>query len=152
MKKLFCISFLFLFVCILTGCDSTKVLECTVKSAGNNMNVYGNIKYIFKNDKIVSQHSVFEFKDIIVSNIDENWNSYVEQFTKQNKPVEDVGYKRTVESDDKNHIFKIILDVDYTKITKDVMNNYNLDAEYVNLTYDGVKKSMLDNKDTISCK
>ena len=152
MKKTFCIITLFLFTFILTGCGNTKELECIMKNTGTNMNVYGTIKYTFKDDKIVSQHSVIEFKDITVPDIDKVWNIYVKQFKNQNMPADETGYKRTIDVDDKNHIFKIILDVDYTKITNDVMNNYGIDVAEANVTYEEMKKSMLDNEDTISCK
>lgn len=152
MKKKISVVILILFVFIISGCGNTKELECNLKNNGNNMNAYGDIKYTFKDDKIVSQHSVIEFKDITVPNIDQVWDTFVQQFTEQNQPVEEVGYKRTVKSDDKNHIFTVILDVDYSKITKEVMEKYGINEEEVFVSYDDMKQSMLENKDIVSCK
>lgn len=153
MKKKVNLLFILVFVIfIVTGCGNKKTLQCTMKNVGTNVNTYGDIKYTFKDDKIVSQHAVIEFKDFTVPDIDDNWETYVEQFTKQNKSVDESGYKRTVESDDKNHIFKVVLDVDYSKITNDTMNNYGIDPAEANATYDEMKESMLDNEDVISCK
>ncbi len=153
MKKVLSVTAMVLVgIFFLTGCGNEKVLECSMKNVGNNMNAYGNIKYTFKNDKIVSQHSVIEFKDITVPNLDQVWDTYVEQFTEQNKPADEVGYKRTVKSDNKNHTFTITLDVDYSKITSQVMNKYGINEEEASVSYDDMKRSMLDNPDTISCK
>lgn len=142
----------FLFIC-LTGCGNTKVLECSKKIVGVDMNVYQNIKYTFKNDKLVKQHLVTEFKDITADNVEQTWDTQVEKFTSQNQPVDVEGFKRTVESDDKNHTFKITIDIDYTKTTNQVLENYKISTDGINeVTYDGLKQSTLADDYTISCK
>lgn len=142
----------FLFIC-LTGCGNTKVLECSKKIVGVDMNIYQNIKYTFKNDKLVKQHLVTEFKDITADNVEQTWDTQVEKFTSQNQPVDVEGFKRTVESDDKNHTFKITIDIDYTKTTNQVLENYKISTDGINeVTYDGLKQSTLADDYTISCK
>lgn len=142
----------FLFIC-LTGCGNTKVLECSKKIVGVDMNIYQNIKYTFENDKLVKKHLVAEFKDITADNIEQTWDTQVEKFTNQNQPVDVEGFKRIVKSDDKNHIFKVTIDIDYTKTTNQILENYNISTDGINeVTYDELKKSTLADDYTISCK
>ena len=116
------------------------------------MNIYQNVKYTFKNDKLVKQHLVTEFKDITAENFEQTWATQVEKFTKQNQPVEVEGFKRTVEHDDKNYIFRIILDIDYTKTTNQILESYNIDTDGVNeVTYEDLKQSTLADEYTITC-
>lgn len=153
MKKYLCIPFVFLFICFLTGCGNTKVLQCTKKIVGTDMNIYQDIKYTFKNDKLVKQYLVTEFKDITVDNIEQTWNTQVEKFTNQNKPAEEEGFKRTVESDDKNHTFKVIMEIDYTKTTDQILNNYGISTDGVDeVNYEELKQGTLEDPYTISCK
>ena len=41
-----------------------------------------------------------------------------DQFTEQNPPVEENGYKRTVKADDKNYTFTVGIEIDYEAISK----------------------------------
>lgn len=153
MKKI-CVTILgvFLFIC-LTGCGNTKVLECSKKIVGVDMNVYQNVKYTFKNNKLIKQHLVTELKDITADNVEQTWDTQVEKFTNQNQPVDIEGFKRTVESDDKNHTFKITIDIDYTKTTNQILENYKISTDGINeVTYDELKQSTLADDYTISCQ
>lgn len=152
MKKICGIILSFFLIICITGCSNTKVLECSKKMVGDGMNIYQNVKYTFKNDKLVKQHLVTEFKDITAENFEQTWATQVEKFTKQNQPVEVEGFKRTVEHDDKNYIFRIILDIDYTKTTNQILESYNIDTDGVNeVTYEDLKQSTLADEYTITC-
>ena len=153
MKKI-CVTILgVLLVTCLTGCGNTKVLECSKKIVGSDMNIYQNIKYTFKNDKLVKQYLVTEFKDITADNIEQTWDTQVEKFTNQNQPVDVDGFKRTVKSDDKNHTFKVTIDIDYTKTTNQILESYKINTDGINeVTYDELKQSTLADEYTISCK
>ena len=153
MKKI-CVTILgVLLVTCLTGCGNTKVLECSKKIVGSDMNIYQNIKYTFKNDKLVKQYLVTEFKDITADNIEQTWDTQVEKFTNQNQPVDVDGFKRTVKSDDKNHTFKVTIDIDYTKTTNQILESYKMNTDGINeVTYDELKQSTLADEYTISCK
>ncbi len=153
MKKI-CVTILgVLLVICLTGCGNTKVLECSKKIVGSDMNIYQNIKYTFKNDKLVKQYLVTEFKDITADNIEQTWDTQVEKFTNQNQPVDVDGFKRTVKSGDKNHTFKVTIDIDYTKTTNQILESYKINTDGINeVTYDELKQSTLADEYTISCK
>ena len=141
MKK---ISFLILslFVTfVVSGCgkDSTKVLTCTGVNPGNNMNAAGNVEYTFENDKLTKAKMDVVFKDITVDNLSSVWGTFKTQFTEQNQPVEETGYRRTVKADDKNYTFTISIEIDYEKITKEIMDRYDVE-DYSSKTYDEIKK------------
>lgn len=72
------------------------------------------------------------------------------QFTKQNKPVEDVGFKRTVKADDKNYTFSVIMEIAMEKIVKETRDKYQIE-DYSLKTYDELKEETT--KDGVySCK
>ncbi|MGN1342294.1 MAG: hypothetical protein ACI4VL_03600 [Bacilli bacterium] len=153
MKKIFvAILGIFLFICM-AGCSNTKVLKCSKKIVGNDMNIYQDVEYTFKNDKLVKQYLVSEFKDITANNVEQTWDTQVEKFTKQNEPIDVDGFKRTVESDDKNHTFKVTMEIDYTKTTDQILKNYGIDTDGVDeVTYEELKQFTLKDEYTISCK
>ena len=139
MKKI-CYVFTCLFVMFMvSGCGNTRVLTCTGKNLGNNMNAYADAKYYFKGDKLSNFEVEVVFKDITVSNLSSVWNSLKSQFTEQNKPVEEPGYKRSVKSDDKNYTFSVIIEVDYNKISKETMDKYGVE-DYSSKTYDELRE------------
>lgn len=153
MKKIFVAILVFFLVFCMTGCSNTKVLNCSKKIVGENMNIYQNVKYTFKNDKLVKQHLVTELKDIIEDNIEQTWEAQVEEFTNLNEPTDIDGFKRTVESDDKNHTFKVTIEIDYTKTTDQILKIYGISTDGIDkVTYEELKKSTLEDEYTISCK
>lgn len=149
MKKM-CYVFTCLFVMFMvSGCGNTRVLTCTGTNPGNNMNADANAKYYFKGDKLSNFEVEVVFKDITVSNLSSVWNSLKSQFTEQNKPVEEPGYKRSVKSDDKNYTFSVIIEVDYNKISKETMDKYGVE-DYSSKTYDELREeNALEN---LTCK
>ena len=153
MKKIFvAILGIFLIGCI-TGCNNTKVLKCSKKIVGIDMNIYQNFEYTFKNDKLVKEYIVTEFKDITAENVEQTWDTQVEKFTRQNEPADVDGFKRIVESDDKNHIFKVTMEIDHTKTTDQILKNYGINPEGADeVTYEELKQFILEDEYTISCK
>ncbi len=152
MKK---ISFLILslfVIFVVSGCgkDSTKVLTCTGVSPGNNMNAASNIEYTFENDKLTKAKIDVEFKDITVNNLSSVWSTFKTQFTEQNQPVEEIGFKRTVKADDKNYTFTVSMEIDFEKITKEIMDKYGVE-DYRTKTYDEIKKETTADG-VMSCK
>ena len=137
---------------IVSGCgkSDTKVLTCSGVSPGNNMNAASSVKYTFENDKLTKVKADVEFKDITVDNLSSVWDTFKAQFTAQNEPVEEIGYKRIVKADDKNYTFTVTMEIDYEKITKDIMDKYGIEDSKTK-TYDEIKKSAT--KDGVmSCK
>lgn len=127
-------------VFVVSGCgnSNTKVLTCSGVNPGNNMNAAGNVEYTFKNDKLSKAKIEATFKDITIDNLSSVWDSFKTQFTEQNKPVEEVGFKRTVKSDDKNYTFSVIIEIDYEKITKETMEKYSVE-DFRSKTYEEIK-------------
>ena len=114
------------------------------------MNAASSVKYTFENDKLTKVKADVEFKDITVDNLSSVWDTFKAQFTAQNEPVEEIGYKRTVKADDKNYTFTVTMEIDYEKITKDIMDKYGIEDSKTK-TYDEIKKSAT--KDGVmSCK
>ena len=151
MKKIILIITIAIFLFV-SGCEknNTKILTCTGMNKGNNMNAYSKIKYIFRNDKLVGSNLEVVFKDITVDNIASIWETAKTQFTEQNKPTEEVGYKRTVKSDDKNYTFTVIIEIDFEKISKETMEKY--EVQYTSdLTYNEVKEETISDG-TFTCK
>lgn len=139
MKKIY-----YVFVCLfvmfmVSGCGNTRVLTCTGTNPGNNMNAYADAKYYFKGNKLSNFEVEVVFKDITVDNLSFVWDSFKEQFTEQNEPVEESGYRRRVKSDDRNYTFSVIIDVDYNKISKETMDKYGVE-DYSSKTYDEIKE------------
>lgn len=137
---------------VISGCGKTneKILECNIFSEGNNMNAYGKIKYVFKNDILETGNVEVIFKDITLDNLDYWWDSIKKQFGEQNKPVTIDGYKRSFKSDDKNYSFTVNVEVDYTKISDTTLNEYNIE-DYRGKSYDEVKKLSLE-LEGVTCK
>ncbi len=139
-KKSLIISIL-LIVILITGCGKSneKKLECTMFSQGTNMNVYGTVKYIFKDDIVQTGKVEAVFKDITLDNLENVWGTIKQQFSEQNSPVDVSGYKRSNKSDDKNYTFTVNLEIDYTKISENTINEYGLE-DLRGKSYDEVKK------------
>lgn len=140
MKKLyFLVVFLFA-VFVITGCEKNDetVLTCSGASPGNNMSASSNVEYTFKNDKLTKAKIDVEFKDITIDNLSSLWNTLKTQFTEQNQPVEEIGFKRTVSADDENYIFTVSMEIDYEKITKEIMDKYGIE-DYTEKTYEELK-------------
>ena len=128
-------------VFVISGCEksSTKVLTCSGVNPGTNMNAAGNIQYTFENDKVSKAKMEVIFKDITVDNLSSVWDTFKTQFTEQNKPVEEKGFKRTVKADDKNYTFSVIMEIDFGKISKETMEKYDIE-DYTSKTYDEIIK------------
>ena len=141
MKKISFLIIALFIVFVVSGCgkSSTKVLTCSGVSPGNNMNAASNVEYIFENDKLTKAKIDVEFRDITVSNLSSVWSTFKTQFTEQNQPVEEIGFKRTVSADDKNYTFTVSMEIDFEKISKEVMDKYGVE-DYTTKTYDEIKK------------
>ena len=142
MKKILFLIIALFSVCILSGCgknDNIKILKCSGVNKGNNMNAYGEVKYTFKDDKLSKAELTATFKDITIDDLSSQWDSIKTQFTEQNEPVEEVGYKRLVRSDDKNYTFTVLLEIDFEKISKETMEKYEVSYSK-DITYEEVKK------------
>ena len=151
MKKTLLILIGLFLVVMVSGCSTEKTLTCTSKTKGTNMNAYGKWELVFKNDKLTNAKLTATFKDITVADVDKYWDSYKTQFTKQNKPVKETGYKRYVKSNDKKYEFSVIIEVDYNKISKDTMKKYSIN-DYKNKSYKKTKKEILDIDPSMVCK
>ena len=152
MKKIsFLIISLFI-VFVVSGCgaSNTKVLTCSGVNPGTNMNAASTVEFTFKNDKLTNASIEVAFKDITVDNLSEVWDAFKTQFTEQNQPVDEKGFKKTVKSDDKNYTFTVILEVDYEKISKETMEKYGVE-DYSTKTYDEIKKQIIE-EENMSCK
>lgn len=152
MKKM-CFLIISLFVVfVISGCGNknTKVLTCSGVTPGTNMNAASNLEYTFENDKLSKAKIEIIFKDITVSNLSLVWDTFKTQFTEQNKPVEELGFKRTVKSDDKNYTFSVIMEIDFGKISKEVMDKYGIE-DYSSKTYEELKNETVSDG-TYSCK
>lgn len=152
MKKISLLIISLFVVFFISGCekDSTKVLSCSGISEGNNMNAASTVKYTFENEKLTKAEIEVVFQDITVPNIASVWDTFKTQFTEQNKPVEEVGFKRTVKADDKNYTFSVIMEIDIEKITKETRKKYQIE-DYSLKTYDELKEETT--KDGVySCK
>lgn len=138
-KNIFLIITLFV-VCVTSGCgmNNTKLLTCSGVKSGNNMNALNNIEYTFENNKLSKTKVEVEFKDINVNNLPSVWDTFKTQFTEQNKPVEELGFKRTIKADDKNYTFTVIMEIDFEKISKEIMEKYGVE-DYTSKTYDEIE-------------
>ena len=153
MKKIV-FMFLAIFVVLVTcSCENDsniKVLKCSGMNKGNNMNAYSDIEYRFKDNKLSNVVTNVTFKDIEVENLSSIWDSIKTQFTEQNAPIEEVGYKRSVKSDDKNYSFTVTVDIDFEKITDEIKDKYGVTYNN-NMTYEEVLKKTTEDG-TITCK
>ena len=141
MKKISFLMVALFIMLVVSGCGNgnTKVLTCSGENPGNNMNAASNIEYTFKNDKLTKAKIDVVFKDITVDNLSSVWSTFKTQFTEQNQPVDEIGFKKTVKSDDKNYTFTVSMEIDFEKITSDVMDKYGIE-DYRTKTYDEIKK------------
>lgn len=135
-----------------SGCgnNNTKVLTCSGVNPGTNMNAAGNVEYTFENDKLSKAKIEVTFKDITLNNLSSAWDTIKTQFTEQNKPIQEPGFKRTVKSDDKNYTFSVIMEIDFGKISKETMEKYGVE-DYSSKTYEELKKETIADG-TFSCK
>ena len=151
MKKISLLLISVFAIFIVSGCsNNTKVLTCSGISPGNNMNAASVVEYTFKNDKLVNAKIDVTFQDITVSNLSSVWGSFKTQFTEQNPPTEENGYKRSVKANDKDYTFTVSLEIDYEKISKTTMEKYGVE-DYRDKTYDEIKEEIASD-DTMTCK
>lgn len=152
MKKIYFLMISLFVVFVVSGCgnSNTKVLTCTGVSPGTNMNAASSVKYTFESGKLTKTEIEVTFKDITVDNLSSIWDMLKTQFTEQNKPIEEDGFKRTVKADDKNYTFSVIMEVDFGKISKETMEKYSVE-DYSEKTYDEIKKEITSDE-TFSCK
>lgn len=150
-RGFFLIVFLFV-IFFVSGCakSNTKVLTCSGVNNGNDMKTAGSVVYTFSNDKLTKAKMNVEFKDITVNNLSSVWSTFKTQFNEQNKPVEELGFKRTVKADDKNYTFTVDIEIDFEKITDEVMKKYGVE-DYRTKTYDEIKKATIADG-VMSCK
>lgn len=127
-----------------------RMLVCSGMNEGNNMNAYSNIRYVFRNNKLSRATMNATFKDIEVDNIASVWDSMKAQFTEQNAPVEEAGYRRTVRADDKNYKFTVSINIDFDKITEDIKSKYEVTYNS-DMTYDEVLKKTTEDGN-ITCR
>ena len=140
MKKMCFLMISLFLVFAVAGCgNNTRELNCSGVNPGTNMNAASNVKYVFENDKLTKAKIEVIFQDITVENLSSLWGTFKTQFTEQNEPVEEVGFKRTVKADDKNYTFSVILEIDFTKISKSTMEKYGVE-DSSSKTYDEIKK------------
>lgn len=125
---------------IMTGCgtNKNKILTCSGINPGTNMNADSKIKYTFENKKLTKANIEVIFKDITVDNLSSMWDNIKTQFTEQNKPVTELGYKREVKADDNNYTFSVIIEIDYNNISKEIMKKYGVE-DYRSKTYEELK-------------
>ena len=150
MKKIGLVIISLFTILIISGCGSnTKKLTCSGITPGTNMNADSTVEYIFENDKLSKSKINVVFKDITVSNLSTVWDKFKEQFTQQNPPIEDKGFKRTVSSDDDNYTFSVNIEIDFNKISKETMEKYSIE-DYRNKSYSEVKEKTENER--IKCK
>lgn len=152
MRKVKILVLVLLIGLFITGCgSSTKKLTCTNMNKGNNMNAYSTAEYTFNEDgsSLLKAKGTVDFKDIEVDDLESRWDDIVEQFTSQNEPVEEEGLKRTVSRDDKNFIFTVTIEIDYSKVSKETLQKYTTE-DFTNKTYDEIKE--LSESDGATCK
>ena len=142
--------FVLLFTCSCKKDDNIKVLKCSAMTKGNNMNIYSDIEYKFVDNKLSRFIMDATFKDIEIQNLSSIWDSIKTQFTEQNAPVSEKGFKRTVKSDDKNYTFTVSLDVDFEKIPDEVKDKYEVTYDN-NMTYEEVLKKTTEDG-TVTCR
>ena len=142
--------FVLLFTCSCKKDDNIKVLKCSAMTKGNNMNIYSDIEYKFVDNKLSRFIMDATFKDIEIQNLSSIWDSIKTQFTEQNAPVSEKGFKRTVKSDDKNYTFTVSLDVDFEKIPDEVKDKYEVTYDN-NMTYEEVLKKTTEDE-TVTCR
>ena len=159
MKKSKILIITLIILLIVSGCGKSKKIikedikttffTCSGVQKNDSSNADMNIKYTFENDKITKAKVEITFKDFNINNLPEVWSSIKEQITEQNKPVEDLGYKRTVKSDDEKYTYTIIIEIDYRKITKEIMKKYDV-SDFSDKTSKEVKKATVN--ENITCK
>jgi len=109
----------------LTGCGSEKTLVCTTNQSGNGISVDQEITVNFKSKKVDSIKMVVDSK-ATDDTIKQNWSIFQTEMDKQYKNKESDGVTLKVENDDKKYTYKVSLDVDLNKATKDSLSEYGL--------------------------
>ena len=151
MKKIGLIVIALVLMVVLAGCkEKNATLTCSTSTKGNNMNAASDVTYTFVNDKLTKSKIEVVFKDITVDNLDLVWDAFKTRFTEQNKPVEVAGFKREVKADDTSHTFSVLIDIDYSKISKDTMKKYEIE-DFKDKSYKEIKKIATEN-DGMTCK
>ena len=150
MKKIRFLLICLVLIFIVSGCGNKKVLTCTGMSEGTNMNAYAEVKYTFEKDKLISARLNTTFKDINMPNLESLWSSIKSQFAEQHSPVEVDGFKKSIQFDDKKYTFTVTMEIDYTKISKETIEEYGL-GDISTKTYDELKQSLASNEN-LTCK
>ena len=141
MKKLGYLFIVLASIVLITGCNNSneKVLTCTGTTVGNNMEAEGKTTYTFKNDKLSNAVWDVTFKNITVENLDSVWPTFKAQFESQNAVINVEGLKRETKADDNKHEFNVKMEVNFEKISDELISENNLSV-YKDKTYDELKK------------
>lgn len=140
-------------IILITGCgnkETERKLICTNTQSEDGINVEQTISMTFKNDKI--NHMKMDVNSKITDEqIKANWTEFTQAMDSQNEETEKDGVSLKVSKDDENYEYKVTLDVDLEKATKDDLETYELtDLLDDNSTLEDNKKSA--ESDGFTCK
>lgn len=115
-------------VCLLlaTGCGE-KTLTCTNTQSANGLEMGQEVVMKFKKDKVNYVKMTINAK-ATSDTIKQNWNLFATTLSGQYSDVNKEGVKLTTKNDEKNHTYKISLEVDLDKASEDALAEYDLDG------------------------
>lgn len=129
MKK-FSMMFLGLaFVTLLTGCgnqQTEKTLTCTSTEKETGMSMEQTISMKFKNDKL-NHMKVDVNTKITDDDIKENWEEFTKSMDSQNEETDQDGVSLKITKDDKKYEYKVTLDIDIEKASKEALEDYGFE-------------------------
>lgn len=127
-KNLFLVGVLFLFVFLLTGCGaSEKTLVCTKVQEQSGLEIGQEISMTFKKDKVDSINMKVDSK-AVDDKIKENWKVFASAMDEQYKDNKLEGLSLKTTNDEKNYNYRVTMDIDLNKVTKESLSKYNLSS------------------------
>lgn len=116
-------------ILVVTGCGSKeteKTLVCTMSQDESGMSMEQTISMVFKKDKV--NHMKMDVNTKATDEkLKENWDIFTKTLDEENQETEQDGVLLKVSKDDKNYEYRVTLDIDIEKASKEVLEKYDLD-------------------------
>lgn len=130
----------------LTGCGN-KNLTCTLVDDSNGVKTTQTVKMSYKDDALTKTKMSIEVI-AIDDEVKDTWNLIMGESVIDD--INEDGLKITTENDNKKYRFNTTVDIDYTKASAELLEEYGFEPYDSKITYDEMKR--LATEDGYTCK
>ncbi len=113
---------------LVTGCgNKEQTLVCTDSQSASGVKVNQEVSMTFKNDKVKIINMTVDSK-ATSDTIKDNWDTFASTMSSQYKDKKTDGITLKTTNDKKNYSYKVSIDIDLDKASKESLSEYNLSS------------------------